>query len=1437
MNPSCQSDALARGFAVRPRAGRFVERTAGVIPCRRRFRRSLVIGFAVAAAAALPATTHAAGGLEPWRTAVHQARQLAENDAPRARDEMEKLQSGLPAGATDADRVLALNVLARTELYLALTAQAGKHAEMARNLAVKIDDRVGEAKADLTIALNTVNEGNFDPLIEVTTRSVAALEGANRPDLMAEALLRMAMMYRRFGHVADSVATCLRAMEVAQRSNDPLALTYAHQGLGISYQLSDHQQEARDNFQKMRQYARAAHSTLLEADAINDLGAVATDLGELRDGEALYREAISRYRSTGAPFSLCLGLIGLANNLRLQKHFHESLSLLDEVQAIYEHYENRLGIWFTLNWRSDDHLALGDKSAALAEAERAYALAKAIGFPLYISESASRMAGLMAGRGDFQRAYELERQAGEMTTKTAQRSVSARVSETARQYEVERRQRELNDLRQSNEQQAAELHERGLERRWLWTLLGGSAIVLVIGGYALIRLRRSRQAIGASREQLLRSQADLRQQTSMLESILRSIGDGVVVADEAGRFLLINPAAERLAALGRKEVGLPDWGEGFGFFLPDQKTLCPVADMPLARALRGESSDQVEEFVRSPQQPEGRWLSVTARPFSAGAAGVRGGVSVWTDITERKRREKELEESQQRFTAAFHASPSLMAVTRLADGMILEVNEAYSHLLGWTREESIGKTTDALGIWGDPEDRASFAAKLKELGEVKSFETRLRCKDGTLISCLDYARAFEFAGERCVLSVVYDITQRKLAEEKLRQRNRELALVNRIIAATSSEQDVVTVLNIACRELALAFDAPRASVALVDDDQSSATVVAEFRARDGPSALKATFSLVGNPVFQLMAVEKQPLVSEDAINDPRIELARETLRRLGVKSQVAWPLFVGNEPAGALVLATFQRRTFTADEVRLGSTVARELSALLEKVRLAEAHRRLTAAIEQSSESIIMTDVHGRIVYVNPAFERLAGYLRSEVLGQNPRILNSGQQDLSVYRELWARITAGEEWHGRLVNKRKDGSLYTEDVVITPVRDASGTIANFVAIKRDITRELRLEEQFLQAQKMEAFGQLAGGVAHDFNNILAVMLMHLNLMQLEEEDLSAKTRSSLKELEDDARRAANLTRQLLMFSRRQVMQKQRVDLGQILSSLLKMLRRILGEDIRFVRTEAEAPLPIEADPGMIEQVIMNLCVNARDAMPQGGQLTLGTELVVREGKAGTDPRRTGRFACLSVSDTGCGIDPATMKRIFEPFFTTKAVGKGTGLGLATVHGIVDQHHGWVEVESAPGKGTTFRVFLPAAGPAGSATDAAGPAGVRGGTEAILLVEDEAAVRELAAECLSHHGYQVVAVPNGVEALLKWEEHEHGFDLLLTDMIMPEGVSGLALAEQLARAKDSLKVIVTSGYSAELKASTSPFGGKLTYLAKPFDVPQLLRVVRECLDSG
>jgi two-component system, NtrC family, sensor kinase len=394
-------------------------------------------------------------------------------------------------------------------------------------------------------------------------------------------------------------------------------------------------------------------------------------------------------------------------------------------------------------------------------------------------------------------------------------------------------------------------------------------------------------------------------------------------------------------------------------------------------------------------------------------------------------------------------------------------------------------------------------------------------------------------------------------------------------------------------------------------------------------------------------------------------------------------------------------------------------------------------------------------------------------------------------------------------------------------------------LRTEIAERIQVEEKFRQSQKLEAIGQLAGGVAHDFNNMLTVIRGYAQLL-LADEALDHRVRGPLQQMDGAAERAANLTCQLLAFSRKQVLQPELLNLNEVIDLIIKMLHRILGEEITLQIQGAPAGAGVVADRGMIEQVLLNLVVNARDAMPRGGRLLIRTseveltsEMVVSNSRA-----RAGRFVCLSVADSGCGIPAEILPRIFEPFFTTKEVGKGTGLGLATVYGIVKQHDGWIEVETVVNQGTTFKLFFPACvSPAPSASTAGLGQNIAGGKETIFLVEDEPSLRKLTRIVLQRYGYSVITAVSGADALRVWPEHAADIDLLLTDMVMPDGVSGYDLAQRLKSQKTGLKVIYSTGYSLEMADRDAVLQAGDHFLPKPYTPEKLATLVRSCLDGG
>jgi len=417
-----------------------------------------------------------------------------------------------------------------------------------------------------------------------------------------------------------------------------------------------------------------------------------------------------------------------------------------------------------------------------------------------------------------------------------------------------------------------------------------------------------------------------------------------------------------------------------------------------------------------------------------------------------------------------------------------------------------------------------------------------------------------------------------------------------------------------------------------------------------------------------------------------------------------------------------------------------------------------------------------------------------------------------------------------------DGTVL--DRYSSPVEDKAGKYYGRIWTFRDITERRKLEEQFRQAQKMEAIGHLAAGVAHDFNNILAVIQLSAGLLQ-KGSNLSAEQLDFADQIQRAARRAADLTRHLLLFSRKQALELRDLDVNDVVTNITKMLRRILGEDIQMQFKYAPEPLLIHADGSMIDQVLLNLTVNARDAMPNGGQLIIETSAVEFDEitVAQSPEAQPGPFVCLSISDTGCGIPPEILPKIFEPFFTTKDVGKGTGLGLASVYGIVQQHQGWIKVYSEVGKGTTLRIYLPRlARPSDPEAIWSSLASVCGGNETLLLVEDESSVRTTIRIALSRLGYRTLEASSAVEALEVWNQHRGEIQFVLTDMLMPGGMNGKELVQRLRQENPGLKVIYTSGYCADIIGKDLLLQEGVNFLAKPFEAHKLAYTVRNCLDQ-
>ena len=1171
----------------------------------------------------------------------------------------------------------------------------------------------------------------------------------------------------------------------------------------------------------------------------------------------------------------------------------------------------------------------------------------------------------------------------------------------------------------------------------------------------------------------------LRDSEELYRTLIAASPNAITLTDLAGRTLFTSSRA------------LAMFGEAPGTDLTGRSVLEWVAPEERERAqqnarnLPGEGSLLETEYTMLRKDGSRFFGEVTVGVFRGGDGSPKGKIIVTRDISERKRAEAALRESETRLSAIFNHSPVGIVMTRLPEGRIVDVNPAFAALHGYARAEMIGRTPLELQLWAEPDARTKLYANLRAPGDREQLEMQACTRSGTIRELQISIQLIELSGELFSLGLATDVTERKQLEVALRHQAMLAREAGEIAHVGGWEFDPVTLVGDWTEEAARIHDLERGTAITVAEalefyrGESRARIeaalkeavekgtpfdleleilsvqgrtkwvrsichpvvengkvlrvrgsyqgITERKRREQheqlhlrtlqllatgavlPEVLESIVTLLecahpdwccaimlldesGRhlvhgaaarlPEFYLQEVNgiaitpsagscgaaaatKQLVVVEDIETHPYWDDFREVARRAGLRACWSQPILspdndvlgtmalyhskprvptweevnaitaisglasiaiaqrraetalraseerfrglyenssVGiyrTTPDGRILLANpalvkllgydtaaelverqlneasfeprYSRQQFLAEIERTGEIRGLEaawkrrdgtmifvresaravrddagrtlyydgvVEDVTQRKQAEDQLRKLSRAVEQSSASIVITDRQGRIEYINPHFTEVTGYTLAEVVGQNPRVLKSGETSPEQYQELWQTITQGREWRGEFHNKRKNGETLWESASVSPVLDEAGRITHFVAVKEDITERKRLEAQFRQAQKMEAVGQLAGGVAHDFNNILGAIMLHLGLLR-DVPNLDPFLAGSLRELETEAKRAAGLTRQLLQFSRRSVLQVQPLDLNEVVENLLKMLRRLIGEQINL-DWYAGSDLPaVSADIGMVEQVLMNLVVNARDAMPNGGSLVLRTQTVRLDETdvRGNPDARTGEFVQLSVADSGCGMSEAIQKRIFEPFFTTKETGKGTGLGLATVYGIVRQHQGWVSVESVEGQGSTFQVYFPPVPKVRGETIAPVAAPIPRGSELILLLEDEHTLRVTAARFLRGCGYRVLEAADCLEALRLWEDHAGEVALLLTDMVVPGEQNGLQLAQELRGRKPGLKVLLTSGYSAELVGQNDLAGIGISFLPKPSAPDALARAVRNTLDGG
>ncbi len=801
------------------------------------------------------------------------------------------------------------------------------------------------------------------------------------------------------------------------------------------------------------------------------------------------------------------------------------------------------------------------------------------------------------------------------------------------------------------------------------------------------------------------------------------------------------------------------------------------------RHLRGELD--TEPVLVEVQHSDGHPVMLEIYEFGRYEDGKLVGLQgIAHDVTRRKRAEEALQRSEEHFRQMEEKYRKIFenAVEGIyqasSEGEYVTANPMMARILGFDSPEDLvaESTSREDHFYADPGRLDDLHHLLEDADSVSGLDSEMVRRDGTVIWVSESVRTLRDANGNLTgfEGSLVDITERKRAEEALRD----------------SEETTRALL-----------DAPEATALLLDGN-GMVLAVNEMAAQSLGVPVAA---LMGNCLFDLFSQEQR-------------ERARRSLARVSGTGQRI--RFVEEWRGRSYSISIYPVLDLRQKVSRL-AVFARDIT---EQLRVEQARARLATAVEQAAEAIMITDIDGTIEYVNPAFERVTGYSHDEVLGDNARILKSGKHDAAFYAGMWKVLLAGGVWSGHLVNRRRDGTIYEEEATISPVRDTAGKVVNYVAVKRDVTDQMALQAQLRQAQKMEAVGQLAGGVAHDFNNLLQALMSTLELLRALGED-PARRATAITELESYVKRGASLTRQLLLFSRRGVTKRERLDLKEVVREASSLLRRLVRENIRVKLDFEPAPLPVYADRSQLEQVLVNLVVNASDAMPEGGELLLRTA------------SRDGESVCFEVQDSGLGIPADLQERIFEPFFTTKGVEKGTGLGLSVVHGIVTGHGGQVELESRVGKGTLFRVVLPRSGERPSERKGA-PRGVspRAGAgaglgESVLLVEDEEGARHGLAEMLTMLGYQVTSASSGEEA--EALPPESPFDLLLTDLLLP-GMHGGEVARRMRQRWPRVKVIVMSGYAEDEAVRQGLSQEGTHFLQKPFTLEVLARELRTAL---
>jgi two-component system, cell cycle sensor histidine kinase and response regulator CckA len=836
------------------------------------------------------------------------------------------------------------------------------------------------------------------------------------------------------------------------------------------------------------------------------------------------------------------------------------------------------------------------------------------------------------------------------------------------------------------------------------------------------------------------------------------------------------------------------------------------------------------------------WLrnSVTTVVEPGEVTQLRG---VIVDITDYKRTEQILRASEARFRALIDNGWEAISLVD-AQGTILYASPANQRLWGYRPDEYIGATGFELV---HPDDLAlvvaEFGALAHQPGAIVKAQYRIRHKEGSWRWA--EAIAHNLLNEPSVQAIVvniHEITERKQAEEQHQAHLRFLESMDQVNRAIQGTNDLNQLTRDVLDAVLAIFGCDRAWLVYPCDPEAPSWSVPMERTRpEFPGAF-----IVGQvipmdtdiaTVLQTLSTASGPVCFGPGEKHP---LPQETAKRFSIQSQIAMTIYpkIDKPYVFGLHQCTFPR-SWTPQDLRLFQEIGRRLADALTSLvmlgNLRESEARFRIFVDHATDAFFLHDDQGTIVDVNRQACEMLGYSAEELIGMTPADFDVDAV-VTFQERFGAQLAAGEVVAFETHHRRKDGSVFPVEIRIRPFQLAHRKLG--LGLVRDITEIKRLEEQFRQAQKMEAVGRLAGGIAHDFNNLLTAITGYADLA-IDTLMPHTPARADIEELRKAADRASALTRQLLAFARKQVIDPQIVNLNTLVLEMDKLIRRVIGENIELLTHLAANLGQVKADPGQIEQVIINVAVNARDAMPEGGKLSIETTNIVLNQEFARAHVRVipGAYILLTVSDTGVGMDSGVQQHLFEPFFTTKAPGKGTGLGLATCYGIVEQHGGYIWVESEVGHGTRVKICLPRVDEVVTPIDPTteGQDWPRG-TETILLVEDEASVRKLVTRLLREQGYRVLETTNGVEALqLAATQSPGAIQLLVTDIVMPQ-MSGNVLSGQLTVQLPGLKVLFISGYTDNALVHDGQLDVGVELLPKPFTPATLIRKVRQILDS-